>query len=221
LKLLLVDDHPLVAQGLQAVLQHDPTFEIAGYATNGVEALELCEQVQPDMILVDLRLPGESGLDIIRALRAAGHKAKCVVLTTSSAVHEVREALEMGVDGYVLKEALPDELLAALKRISEGRKHYDPKAMDAMIRSQGSSAALLRDLTERELEVLRQLAGGMANKLIADKLYITENTVKKHISSILVKLHLSDRTQAALFAVQHGVGPNGDLPPTDGGRSWF
>jgi DNA-binding NarL/FixJ family response regulator len=190
------------------VLHYEPEFEIVGFATNGRDALRLCAEVEPDMVLVDLRLPGESGLDIIRSLRASHFRGKCVVLTSSSLKHEVREALEMGVDGYVLKEALPDELLAALKRISMGRKHYDPKAMDVMLKAESSDGALLKELTERELEVLQELAAGRSNRQIADRLYITENTVKKHISSILVKLQLSDRTQAALFAVQNGLGPN-------------
>lgn len=207
MRLLLVDDHPLVAQGLQAVIQHDTEFEIAGYATNGAVALRMSKELDPDMVLVDLRLPGESGLDIIKALRRDNTKAKCVVLTSSSSVHEVREALDMGVDGYVLKEALPEELLAALRRVSQGRKHFDPKAMEVMVQSETTDAALVKELTDREVEVLRELAAGRSNKLIADRLFITENTVKKHISSILIKLQLADRTQAALFAVQNGLGP--------------
>lgn len=207
LRLLLVDDHPLVAQGLQAVIGHDTGLEIAGYATNGTDALRLFGELTPDMVLVDLRLPGESGLDIIKSLRATNARAKYVVLTSSSSVHEVREALELGVDGYVLKEALPDELLGALTRIGQGRRYFDPKAMEVMVRAETSDGALLRDLTDREIEVLQELASGRSNKQIAERLFITENTVKKHISSILVKLQLSDRTQAALYAVQNGLGP--------------
>jgi DNA-binding NarL/FixJ family response regulator len=206
-KLLLIDDHPLVAQGLQAVLQYDSEFELTGFSTNGKDAEALCRDLKPDMVLVDLRLPGESGLDVIRTLRSQGVTAKFVVLTTSSAVSEVREALEIGVDGYVLKEALPDELLDALRRIGQGRKYYDPKAMEGLVQARSPDESLLAQLTEREREVLAQLASGLSNRQIAEKLFITENTVKKHISSILVKLQLSDRTQAALFAVHHGVGP--------------
>ncbi len=205
--MLLVDDHPLVAQGLQAVIQHDDDFEIAGYATNKADAMRMYEEIQPDMVLVDLRLPGESGLDIISSLRKANASAKCVVLTSSSSVYEVREALDMGVDGYILKEALPEELLGALRRISQGRKHFDSKAMEVMVQAKGADAAAVKELTGREVEVLKELAAGRSNKIIADRLFITENTVKKHISSILIKLQLSDRTQAALYAVQHGLGP--------------
>ena len=211
MRLLLVDDHPLVAQGLQAVIEHDSEFEIAGYATNGADALRICGEVDPDMVLVDLRLPGESGLDIIKALRAADHQAKYVVLTSSVAVHEVREALEIGVDGYVLKEALPEELLGALRRIAQGRKHFDSGVTEVLVQGGSPDAALLAELTDREAEVLRELAAGRSNRKIADRLYITENTVKKHISSILIKLQLSDRTQAALFAVQHGLGPSREV----------
>lgn len=207
LRLLLIDDHPLVAQGLQAVLQYDSEFELAGFSTNGEDGERLFHDLKPDMVLVDLRLPGESGLEVIRNLRRQGATAKFVVLTSSAAVNEVREALEMGVDGYVLKEALPDELLDALRRIGLGRKHYDPKAMEGLVQAKTGDETLLAQLTEREREVLLQLASGLSNRQIAEKLFITENTVKKHISSILVKLQLTDRTQAALFAVHHGAGP--------------
>jgi len=202
-KLLLVDDHPLVAQGLQAVLKHEDGFELAGYATSGVEALRLLEETGPDMVLVDLRLPGESGLDIIRSIKDRRPTSKCVILTSFSTLGEVKAALEMGVDGYVLKDALPQELLSALKLIASGRKHYDPKAMEVVVQSHGESPLSL--LTEREIEVLRELAGGHSNKEIGERLFIAENTVKKHVSSILVKLDLNDRTQAALLAVKEGL----------------
>jgi two-component system nitrate/nitrite response regulator NarL len=208
MKLLLVDDHPLVAQGLSAVLQHEPEFELAGFATTGKEALAHYEIVKPDMLLVDLRLPGESGLDVIRTLRKKYPDAKCVVLTSSSAAHEVKEAIGLGVDGYVLKDALPEELLEALKRIAVGRKYYDAKAMEVFVEIGVSGAALLKELTEREIEVLKELAAGRSNKQIAGKLWIADSTVKKHISAILAKLNLTDRTQAALFAVEHGLGAN-------------
>ncbi len=207
LRLLLVDDHPLVAQGLQAVLRHEAGLELAAFATNGRDAIRLAGEVEPDMLLVDLRLAGESGLGVIRALRARRPSAKCVILTSSTVAREVREALEIGVDGYVLKEALPEELLAALKRVGGGRKHYDPKVLETLIQSESGAARLLRGLTGRELEVLRELAAGRSNKHIGRRLFITESTVKKHIGSILAKLDLEDRTQAALFAFQNGLGP--------------
>jgi DNA-binding NarL/FixJ family response regulator len=211
MKILLVDDHPLVAQGLRAVLQHEPDMELAASALDGREALRLAGEIEPDLVVVDLRLPGESGLDLIRKLMRVVPGARCVVLTSTMHLSDVREALEIGADGYVLKDALPEELIAALRLVKSGRKHYDPKAMEVLIRSRGSEERLLAGLSLREIEVLRCLATGMSNRQIADHLHITENTAKKHISSILLKLNLEDRTKAALFALKHI--PSGDYSP--------
>jgi two-component system, NarL family, nitrate/nitrite response regulator NarL len=203
MKLLLVDDHPLVERGLRAVLEHEPDFELAGYATSGQEAMGLFSRINPDMVLLDLRLPGESGLEVMRQIRALRADAKCVILTSFSTLAEVRVALEQGADGYVLKDALPQELLQALKLVASGRKYYDPKAMETMVKAHGDE--VLSSLSEREIEVLKELAAGRSNKQIGERLFIAENTVKKHVSSILVKLGLEDRTQAALLAVKEGL----------------
>lgn len=203
MKLLLVDDHPLVERGLRAVLEHEEGFDMAGYATSGHEGLSLYRQLRPDMVLLDLRLPGESGLEVMRQIRSIDPDAKCVILTSFSTLAEVRAALEQGADGYVLKEALPQELLQALKLVASGRKYYDPKAMETMVKAHGEE--VLAALSEREIEVLKEIAAGKSNKQIGENLYIAENTVKKHVSSILVKLNLEDRTQAALLAVKEGL----------------
>ncbi len=203
IRVMVLDDHPLVYEGLEAVLQHDPQIELVGLAQNTASAETLFEQTKPDLVLVDLRLPGESGLGFIKKMKAKQVEAKMVVLTSSSWPGEISEALDMGVDGYMLKDSLPEELISAIKRVASGRKHYDARVAELAVQRTSSVANVLRDLTEREIEVLRELSQGLTNRQIAEQLFITENTVKKHISSILSKLSLEDRTQAALFAVEH------------------
>jgi two-component system nitrate/nitrite response regulator NarL len=201
LKVAVVDDHPLVWQGLKAVLQTDKDMEPIGWASNGREAEKLILEQKPDVVLMDLRLPGESGLDIVKRLKPRAPSAHFVILTTYAEQQDVTKALNIGVDGYVLKEALPEEMLNALRLVSKGRPYFDPAVMQLVARNRQRENELSL-LTERELEVLQELGRGLSNKEIARKLFITEYTVKKHVSGILSKLGLKDRTQAALYAVE-------------------
>lgn len=203
IKVMMVDDHPLVYQGLESVIEHDADLQLVGLATNTTLAASMYASLKPDIVLVDLRLPGESGLKFIKQMRQQGASAKLIVLTSSSWPDEVTEALALGVDGYILKDTMPDDLILAIKRVWSGRKYYDPRVAEIAVARSSSIAHVLKDLTEREIEVLRELATGASNRQIAERLFITENTVKKHISAILTKLSLEDRTQAALFAVEH------------------
>jgi DNA-binding NarL/FixJ family response regulator len=213
LKVVLVDDHPLVWEGLCAVLTPQAGFELAGWASNGDEAEQLFGSLQPDVALVDLRLARECGLDIITRARSLAPACKFIVLTSFVARDDIRRALAVGVDGYILKEALPEEMIAALRLVGRGRPYFDPAVMELVICCQPQQGRdPLADLTEREREILQALALGENNKEIAARLHITEHTVKKHISSILAKLNLKDRTQAALYAVNRGfAGPAVDI----------
>lgn len=201
LKVAVVDDHPLVWQGIKAVLQTNKDMEPIGWASNGREAEKLILEQKPDVVLMDLRLPGESGLDIVKRLKPRAPSAHFVILTTYAEQQDVTKALNIGVDGYVLKEALPEEMLNALRLVSKGRPYFDPAVMQLVARNRQRENELSL-LTERELEVLQELGRGLSNKEIARKLFITEYTVKKHVSGILSKLGLKDRTQAALYAVE-------------------
>jgi two-component system nitrate/nitrite response regulator NarL len=205
LKVIVVDDHPLVCEGIKAILDHEEGMEMAGSAGSGLEAEQLFAKIRPDMALVDLRLPGENGIDIIRRLRQLAPDCRFVLLTTYAEPDDVRRAMEAGVDGYILKEALPEEMTAALRLVGRGRPYFDPTVMQMMLHQPKKGEDQISDLTERELEVLRALTHGLSNREIAGTLYVTEHTVKKHISSILSKLELKDRTQAALYAVSNGV----------------
>jgi DNA-binding NarL/FixJ family response regulator len=202
MKLILIDDHPLVRKGLIFVLTLEKDIEITGEAGSVKEALELINRQQPDMALVDLRLGGEYGLDIIEKSKKNKTNCKFIVLTSSADEGDFRRSEEAGAQGYVLKEALPEELLYAIRVVSKGRRYYDPGLMEEIMKS--SHDGLIEELTPREQEVLKALGEGLNNKDIAKKLFITEYTVKKHVSQILAKLDLTDRTQAALYAHSKG-----------------
>lgn len=201
MRVAVVDDHPLVWQGIKAVLSREPDMEPVGWASNGREAERLVEEQDPDVVLMDMRLPGESGIDIIKRIKPKAPSARFVILTTYAERQDVNAAISMGVDGYVLKEALPEEMLAALRLVAQGRPYFDPAIIQLMIVNQQHNDEL-SELTEREQDVLRELAKGLSNKEIAKELFVTEFTVKKHVSGILSKLGLKDRTQAALYAAE-------------------
>ncbi len=203
MKIVIVDDHPLVRRGLAAVILMQPNLQFAGEATNGQEALLVIEETQPDLVLIDLKLADESGLDVIKAARARGVVSKFILLTSSASREDFLKAEEVLVDGYVLKEALPEELLFAIQLVYKGRKYYDPGLMEDKMRMSGSSPT--DELTPKEKEVLIELGQGACNRDIASRLFISEFTVKKHVSQILAKLQVADRTQAALYANAVGI----------------
>lgn len=204
MKLLIVDDHPLVVEGLHVVLQHTD-LEIVASASCIEDACTKVVEVKPEMILVDLRLGQECGLDFIERARQTGYEGKLVIFS-SDANRACFDSIQNGlVDGYVLKDAFPDELVYALKVIGRGRKFYDPKVMENMLQPVEKNENIPEDMTPREVEILGQLAKGLNNKAIAEKLYISEYTVKKHVSRILGKLELQDRTQAALYAYKRNL----------------
>jgi DNA-binding NarL/FixJ family response regulator len=203
MKIVIVDDHPLVRRGLAAVISMQSNLQFAGEATNGQEALLVIEETQPDLVLIDLKLADESGLDVIKAARVRGVVSKFILLTSSASREDFLKAEEVLVDGYVLKEALPEELLFAIQLVYKGRKYYDPGLMEDKMRMSGNSPT--DELTPKEKEVLIELGQGACNREIASRLFISEFTVKKHVSQILAKLQVADRTQAALYANAVGL----------------
>lgn len=196
MRIVLVDDHPLVRKGLASVLLLEENIEIVGEASNIADAINLITHKNPDLTLVDLRLGNENGLDIIGYFNTKGINCKFMVLTSSTNEWDFKMAKDLGVQGYILKEALPEELLYAVRLVGKGRKYYDPGILDEVMNDSDEN---IEELTEREQEVLFSLGEGMSNKEIAEKLYISIFTVKKHVSQILAKLDLTDRTQAALY----------------------
>ncbi len=192
MKIIIADDHPLVRQGLASLISMESDMELIGECSNVQEALTMIDEKKPDLAIIDLKLGKESGLEIVSADKE--HKCKYVILTSSAAYADFKKSEEVNVDGYVLKEALPEELLYALRLVGRGRKYYDPVLLEYKLQEGNDN------LTLREKEVLQKLGQGLNNQEIADELFISENTVKKHVSQILAKLNLHDRTQAALYA---------------------
>lgn len=198
MKIVIIDDHALVRQGLISILSLEDNIDIVGEGKNVEEGLSIILKYKPDISLVDLRLKNENGLNIIKKAKDMNIKSKFVVLTSSANQRDFIEAEKCNVDGYILKESFPEELLYGINIINRGRKYYDPILLEYKMAKTKKEA--FENLTSRENEVLLLLGKGMTNKEISTKLFITENTVKKHVGSILGKLDLHDRTQAALYA---------------------
>jgi DNA-binding NarL/FixJ family response regulator len=213
IRILVADDHNVVRRGLVFFLKTQENIEIIGEARNGQEAVQLAESVKPDLILMDLVMPVMDGIEATKAIKAKYPQIKIMILTSFSDQDHVIPAIEAGASGYQLKDIEPDELVKAIKQLMRGENQLHPKATTHLLShftamNHGQERKPLDDLTRREMEVLKEIAKGKSNKEIASSLYITEKTVKTHVSSILAKLELADRTQAALYAVRNGVHKN-------------
>jgi DNA-binding NarL/FixJ family response regulator len=205
--LLIVDDHPVVRDGLVAILGTQPDFEIAGEAASGEVALDLFKKVQPDVILLDLEMPGMDGVEVIKRLRQLRPEVKIVVFTAFDTDERILSALQAGAKGYLLKGAPRSELFEAIRVVHQGGSLLQPVVASRLLSqlSGTESAAPAEELTPRESEVLQLLAQGKPNKEIAAELVIGERTVKFHISSILAKLGATNRTEAVTIALQQGL----------------
>ena len=207
-RVLLVDDHTVVRNGLRLVFELEDDLEVVGEAADGREALERVAELRPDVVVMDLLMPVMNGVEATRAIRVAYPEVEVVALTSVLDDRMVVDAVEAGAAGYMLKETRPGELFEAVRAAARGEVRLDPRAQARLMRElrrPAAPAALGRDaLTERELEVLQQLARGATNKAIAQALGVGEATVKTHVSSLLGKLGLKSRTQAALHALREG-----------------
>ncbi|EJS55046.1 DNA-binding response regulator [Bacillus cereus] len=207
IKLLLVEDHHIVRRGLVFFLKTREEFEIIGEAENGEEALTFVQTERPDVVLMDLSMPKMDGIEATKRIKQYDETIKILMLSSFSEQDYVLPAIEAGADGYQLKEVQPDQLVASIVAVYQGNANFHPKVTPALL---GRSAAKKEKenpfsmLTKREQEVLREIAKGRSNKEIAAELHITEQTVKTHVSNVLAKLEVDDRTQAALYAVKHG-----------------
>ena len=207
-RVLIVDDHAVVRAGLRALLEIESDIRIVGEAADGREGVDLALSLKPDVILMDLVMPRQDGISAIREIRSQSPDIKMIALTSFGDDSRVFEAVEAGVDGYLLKDARAEELLAALRSVASGGTHLERDVTLALIhglRAKQGSRSQLEELTPRESEVLREIATGRSNKEIARKLGIAEKTVKTHVSNVLSKLGVLDRTQAALEAVKSGL----------------
>lgn len=210
IRILIVDDHKIVREGLRILLGEEPGFEIVGEASQGAEAIEKARTLSPDVILLDLVLPDLDGIAVTRQVLAQNPRARILLLTSFAEDQNVIGAMQAGAAGYMLKDVLRDDLVSALKRVARGEPALHPEAQRKLIEHLSRPPqpdTALNSLTERERNVLACIARGLSNKQIAHTLHITEGTVKGHVSNILSKLHFEDRTQAAVWAVKMGLAP--------------
>lgn len=206
IRIIIADDHAVVRQGLKMFLQDDDEFEVVAEAQNGSEALALAKELKPDVVLMDLLMPVMDGITAIGHIRREVPDTEVIALTSVLEDASVVGAVKAGAIGYLLKDTQAEELTRAIKAAANGQVQLSPQAAARLVREVRAPESP-ETLTERETDVLRLLAQGKANKEIAAALFIGENTVKTHVSSILVKLGVQSRTQAALYARQIGLGP--------------
>jgi two-component system, NarL family, response regulator LiaR len=208
IRVLIADDHTIVRKGLRTLLESEPGLEVVGEAADGVEAVLKARALQPDVILLDLVMPRQSGIEAVGQITKENPAARVIVLTSFAEDDNVFPAIKSGALGYLLKDSSPDELLMAIHDVYSGQSHLHPTIALKVIRELNRPPALPptgEPLTERELEVLRLVAQGLTNHEIADRLVVGERTVSNHIGNILGKLHLANRTQAALYALRQGI----------------
>lgn len=209
IRILIVDDHPLFRRGVRQLLEMEPGFAPIAEASSGQEAIRIATETEPDLILLDLNMDGMNGIDVLKALRAAGTASRIVLLTVSDAEDDVVAALRAGADGYLLKDMEPEDLLARIRQAAEGRmvvsEHLATTLAAAVGGKRGAGADAIDSLTRRELDILSALAKGASNKMIARRFDISEGTVKVHVKNLLKKLQLRSRTEAAVWAVRHQI----------------
>ncbi|WP_010247435.1 response regulator [Acetivibrio cellulolyticus] len=211
IRVLIADDHTMVRQGLKQILELEKDMAVIAQAPNGEEAIRLAKECSPDVILMDINMPGMNGLQAIKEMKADNIPSRIIVLT----IHEDREylfkTLQMGAEGYVLKDADPVVLVEAIRSVNRGQSYIQANMTRELVREfnkitlHDKSKSEESNLTAREVEVLELIAEGMINKEIAKRLYISEKTVKNHVSNIFRKLNVSDRTQAAIYAFKHNM----------------
>ena len=200
IRVFCVDDHPLLREGIAALVNNQPDMTLVGEASNGGEAIQQFRQHVPDVTLLDLRLPDMSGIDVLIAIRSEFPDARIVMLTTFEGDVEIQRALQAGARGYLLKNMPPSELMDVIRGVHAGKKRIPPEIASQLLEHMSDEG-----LTEREVEVLREVAGGNRNREIAQRLFISEETVKVHVKHIMEKLGATDRTQAVAIGLRRGI----------------
>lgn len=215
MKVIICDDQAIIRDGLEMLLKLEKDIEVVGQAQDGTEAVEIVKRTQPDLVLMDLKMPGLNGIEATRQIRTQHPQVKVLVLTTYDDDEWVFDAIRAGASGYLLKDTPREEVIKAIRGTAAGKSFVDPavagKLLNQVAGKQTQPATLLTDkLTEREADVLRLIARGFTNADIAERLHLSEGTVRNHVSAIFAKLEVADRTQAAVIAIQHGLS-NGAL----------
>lgn len=214
IRLVIADDHALLRQGIKNVLELEPDFQVIGEAGDGEEAVKKIAELRPDILLLDINMPKLNGLEVTRKLRDSQNSTKVVILTIHDDENYVLEVVKAGAAGYLLKDIEPGMLIKAIRTVYEGESFIYPtlakKLFGQIVRGEEKKAVLSHRrgeerLTEREIEVLQLIAQGMSNQEIAHKLYLSEKTVKNHLTNIFRKINVTDRTQAVLYAIKHKI----------------
>ena len=208
IRVLIAEDHAVVREGLRLLISSEAGMEVVGQAADGVEAVQMAQALQPDVILLDLMMPHKSGIEAIAEIKQENPEARILVLTSFSEDDKVFPAIKGGAQGYLLKDSSPQELLQAIRDTYQGESSLHPTIARKLVREMSRPSELPpadEPLTEREMEVLKLVAQGLSNQSIAEKLVISERTVRTHMGHILNKLHLANRTQAALYALREGL----------------
>lgn len=211
IKLVIADDHHVVRRGLIFFLNTQQDIEVIGEASNGEEALQLIKELHPDIVIMDLSMPKLNGIEATEQIKNEGLLVKVMILTSFYDQDHILPAIEAGAAGYYVKDSDPDELVTAIRKIYEGEKQFHSKITTQLVsaltnKSESKSEETIHDkLTKREMDVLKEITRGKSNKEIASSLFITEKTAKTHVSNILAKLQLQDRTQLALYAIRNGI----------------
>lgn len=200
IRILIADDHYVVRMGLAALVETEPDLQVVGEAADGMQVIELYRKLHPDLVLMDLRMPRTDGVTATRQIREQFPHARILMLTTYDGDDDIHRALSAGASGYLLKNSTRESLIPALRAVAAGQRWIPQE-----VASRLAARKMFEDLTPREVDVLQQLAKGLANKEIADVLSISEHTVKGHLKSILGKLHVADRTEAVTAALQRGI----------------
>lgn len=203
IRVLVVDDHPVVRHGLLALLRYEPEFEIAGDAADGEEAVAAVLEHNPDVVLLDLRLPRLSGVDVMLQARAKGSTSRFLVLTTYDSDDDIARALAAGAKGYLLKDATSHELMQAIREVMRGNAALEPSVAARVLARMHDTPA--DELSAREIDVLQRMVRGESNRAIAVALYVSENTVKTHVSHIFAKLAVQSRAEAVVVALRRGL----------------
>jgi len=209
IRVLLVDDHPVVRQGLRALLSTQDGIDVVGEAADGEAAVAAAERLSPDVVLMDVVMPGIDGVEALRRICERRSQTRVVMLTSYADERQAMEAVDAGASGFLLKDASPRDVVAAIRAAHRGEAVLHPSVAAKLLAERRRPPAAHADLTARELEVLRLIARGLQNKQIAAQLHLSEKTVKTHVSAILRKLGVADRTQAAMYAVRERLAEPG------------
>ena len=208
IKIMIADDHAIIREGIKNLLEFDGKIKVVEQASNGEECLEILKEKDVDILLLDVNMPKKNGLEVLETLRNKGSNIKVIILTVHNEIEYLERAMDLGVNGYILKDSSSAELINAIEKVSDGEKYIQPDlipALNAKLIHRDNDREKLEAVTKRELQALILVANGYSNKDIAIELNISERTVKNHLSSIFKKIDVDDRTQAAVFAIKNNL----------------